>query len=194
MKKYPFLLLSSFGLLFITSCGSPEKKEEQSEVKQESTVPSEETASTPSVNTDSLVSLIDEARSKAEQIKDKPLELKTEKMREKIKQKWASIHFYMTDGKLARIKTYPHDKISKRTEEFYVQDDALVLAVIEDDGSGARGKAAEKLNKMYYFHQNDLIKEVNSSDEPEQSVKKSDAEELLSEFGEYLQIFKTQKP
>ena len=42
---------------------------------------------------------------------------------------------------------------------------------------------------MYYFHDGKVIREKRSVDEPETTVRDSDAEELLSEAMEYAAIF-----
>ena len=95
----------------------------------------------------------------------------------------------MKDNQVVKVKTYPYTEISKRTEEFYTNEDGLVLAVIEDNGDGEKGKPNDEIDKMYYFDSGNLIKEVSSQKEDEHSIKASDAEELLSEFNEYIEIY-----
>jgi hypothetical protein len=92
-----------------------------------------------------------------------------------------------------KVKTYPYTEISKRTEEFYANKEGLKLVVIEDNGEGEKGKPKDQLDKMYYFSSDKLIKEVSNQKESEYTVKESDAEELLSEFNEYLDIYKSTK-
>lgn len=147
----------------------------------------------PELNIDSLVSVIDAMRAEIESAIKEPLSVETTNLREKIKQKWSKIHFYTVNGELARIKTYPHEGISKRTEEFYVSGGELVLVTIEDDGSGEKGKSKDALDKMYYFHQGEMIAEAESVEEVEYSIRESDAEELLSEFNEYMNIYSERK-
>jgi hypothetical protein len=118
-----------------------------------------------------------------------PVELSTEGMRAQIAQKWNKIHFYAENGQVIRIKTYPHDAISKRTEEFYLQDGELRLAIIEDDGNGERGKNMEEINKAYYFANGELIKEINNTEESETTIRNSDGERLLQEVKEYLNMY-----
>lgn len=143
----------------------------------------------PVINTDSIVTTIDASRKAIEEKLGEPIVIETAKLREKIKQKWQKIHFYTVDNKVVRIKTYPYTNISQRTEEFYLDNGAPILFVIEDNGAGERGKTGEQIDKMYYFSNGKLIKEVSSGKETEYSIKESDAEELLSELNEYLEIF-----
>ncbi|MDW8302851.1 MAG: hypothetical protein RML38_10315 [Bacteroidia bacterium] len=145
------------------------------------------------INVDELVAKIDKKRAEIESLNLKPVEITTSNLREKIKQKWSKIHYYVQEGRVVRIKTYAYPNISKRTEEFYLDDSNLILAVIEDDGQGPKGKSKEKLDKMYYYHNGKMIKEIKSSTEPEFSINQSDAAELLSECNEYLEIFKQTK-
>ena len=136
---------------------------------------------------------INEKRKTIEQNISKPIVVSTSSLREKIKQKWESIHFYLIENELVRIKTYPYKNISSRTEEFYLDNGQLILAVIEDDGSGERGKSIEVLDKLYYFENEEVIKEIRSEKEQEYNIKSSDAEELLVELHEYLSIYKSHK-
>lgn len=114
--------------------------------------------------------------------------LSTDSLRSKIKQKWSQIHFYSENGMVKRIKTYPHVAVSDRTEEFYFENGALVLAVIEDNGN-AEGEE-ENIDKMYFYQNGELIGEENSANEKEYAIKSSDAEELLQEAMEYLDLMK----
>jgi len=114
------------------------------------------------------------------------MELSTEGLRGQIAQKWSTIHFYKNDGNIVRIKPYPHDRISSRTEEFYFADGQLILAVVEDDGSGDRGKEKESIDKIYYFHEGEVVNEMHNTEEEEYSIRKSDGERLLQEAAEYM--------
>lgn len=142
----------------------------------------------PLLNMDSLVSYINETRNAIESATVEPVVISSAGLREKIKQKWERIHFYSIDGQVVRIKTYPHTSISKRTEEFYLNNQELILAVIEDNGEGEKGKSLEQIDKLYYFNNGELIKEVKTDNKAEFAIKSSDAEELISEVNEYLQI------
>lgn len=188
MNKFtiPTLIsFSAFSLLF--SCSNDSAKEPNEMVVEETIIEMEEEK--PSLDIDSLVKSIDEERTSIENELGEPMEITTAELKEKIKQKWSKIEFYTKDDKVVRIKTYPYPGISKRTEEFYLKDRALILAVIEDDGSGDRGKSNDEIDKMYYFHDNELIYEMNELTEKEYSIRESDAEELFSEVSEYLNIY-----
>jgi len=116
----------------------------------------------------------------------KPITLSTDSLRAKTKQKWSKIHIYSKDGEIQRIKTYPHQAVSDRTEEFYFSEGELILAVIEDHGSAEA--EAEMADKMYFFHAGKLIGEENGANEKEYAIESSDAEELLQEAAEYLDL------
>jgi hypothetical protein len=108
----------------------------------------------------------------------------TENMRAQVRQKWATVDFYMNEsGELVRVKTYPHEGISERTEEFYFKGGALVCAVIEDAGM-AEGADAGTNGKLYYYMNGEPVAEVNTTGEAELSVRDSDAERLLQEANE----------
>ena len=188
MKKHQ----SITGILIITvglfSCNPKAKKETeaitaapQTEVTAESSVPQ--------ISIEDL----DAMRSAIESLEITPVEVTTSGLREKIKQKWSNIHFYVQNDKVVKVKTYPYPEISKRTEEFYANEDGLVLVVIEDDGEGTKGKSKNDIDKMYYFHKGKLLEELKKNEKSEYTVKESDAEELLSEFNEYLEIYAQQK-
>lgn len=129
-----------------------------------------------------------EAKSK----ESKAVELATSGLRDKIKQKWERIHYYKDEAGVYRIKTYPYANISKRTEEFYFNNGELFMVTIEDMGEGEAGsKATDAFDKKYYFHKGELLSESNKTEEAEYNVRAAEAEELLQEAAEYLDLFKT---
>lgn len=191
MKK--FLLMNMLIFLgFVVGCNEQSQKQESKKVDTSS---KSNLQKSPAIDTAGIVRSIEEKRIAAEiSIKDlKPTEISTSGMREKIKQKWSKIHFYEKDGKVIRVKSYPYEKISERTEEFYFDNGALIAAVIEDKGSAPADKEYDNLDKIYYFYNNELISERNKTEEKEYSIKHSDGEELLQEAMEYLEIYKNKK-
>jgi hypothetical protein len=185
MKKNKIVLGLMIATIALYNCNSNENKEMKNE--------GEEVISTYSTNQEISVENIDKIRTEIESLEITPVELTTAGLREKIKQKWVKIHFYVEKEVVVKIKTYPHPAISKRTEEFYANKDGLLLVVIEDNGEGAKGKEKSEIDKMYYYNNNKLIKELNKEEKSEYTIKESDGEELLSEFNEYLDIFKATK-
>ena len=147
----------------------------------------------PAINKDSIVTFIDGKRAAIEALTEEPLVMETTNMREKIKQKWSKFHIYAVNGQVVKIKTYPHAEVSKRTEEFYAIDNNLVMVVIEDNGEGAKGKPKADLDKIYYFHNNEMLAELSKGAEKEFGIRNSDAEELQAEFLEYVAAFSTKK-
>lgn len=178
--KLTFALLAA---LMLFSCKSNQENnlQQSSSAKETENIANKENMLT--------VEEIDKIRAKVETSDIKPIEVTTSNLREKIKQKWSKIHFYVENDVVVKVKTYPHEQISKRTEEFYATKDGLVLAVIEDNGEGPKGKPKSEIDKMYYFSNGKLIHEHTKGNEKEFTVKESDAEELLSEFNEYLDIY-----
>lgn len=178
------LLAATLGL---TSCGGTKKQDtEKKDSNQQKEVVSKEISMS--------VEKIDQFRTETEALSIKPIEVLSTNLREKTKQKWSKIHFYVNNDVVVKIKTYPYKEISKRTEEFYANKTGLLLAVIEDNGEGAKGKPKNEIDKLYYFNGDKLIKELTKGGEKEFNVRNSDAEELLVEFKEYMDIYtKTKK-
>lgn len=48
----------------------------------------------------------------------------------------------------------------------------------------------EEIDKAYYFHNGEVIREVNSGNEKEYSIRHSDGEQLLQEAQEYPELAK----
>jgi len=190
MRK--ILLISGMAFIFF-SCGSNNQpsKNEQKE-NPDITVKAEvSTASIPQKNIDSLIKVIDMEREKIENNlpSSQKKSLSTSALREQIKQKWSRIEFFTQNDQLVRIKSFPYEKISQRTEEFYYQNGKLMLAFIEDDGLKHIGKSEERTGKTYYYFEDAVIKEVNQTNEKETSIGNSDSERLLQEAKEYLELF-----
>jgi uncharacterized Zn finger protein len=186
MKKRIFLASMAVAVLLV-SCNQP------SETKTEAMAPVATEASVeaaPALDVTQLVSDLNALRSNIEAglEQSEKVELPTTGLRAQIAQKWSMIHYYKMDGNLVRIKTYPHQGVSTRTEEFYFNNGELALVVIEDDGSGDRGKESGAIDKMYYFHQGELINEVRNEQEAEYSIRNSDGERLLQEAAEYVDL------
>lgn len=174
--------------LVLFSCNSNDNKETpEVDTKPQTEVTSEQTEKSISVEE------IDNVRSEIESLEITPIVVSTSELREKIKQKWSKIHFYVQNDNVVKVKTYPYPEVSKRTEEFYANADGLVLVAIEDDGDGMKGKSKDEIDKMYYFNNGKVLDEVKKNEKSEYTIKESDPEELLSEFNEYLEIYEQQK-
>lgn len=182
-------------VLTVVSCNQDEEQNINPEITDKEVQKTTEVIqeATP-MNVDSLVSVINAKRSEIESNLGEPVSIETVNLKAKIKQKWSKIHFYSKGSQVVRIKTYPHDNISQRTEEFYLDNEELILAVIEDDGSGEKGKTADEIDKMYFYYDGALVKELSNANEKEYSIKNSEAEELEQEVKEYLDIYYNQLP
>lgn len=185
MKK---LVLYTAVASTVIGCSTPNETSETI-VKEIITNTDESGDELASLNVDSLVTEINAKRTAIEENLKAPVTISTANLREKVKQKWEKIDFYVSNNEVIRIKTYPYKGISSRTEEFYLEAKQVILAVIEDNGAGERGKAKEEIDKLYYYHNGEFLKEVNKETKSEYAIKKSDAEELLSEVKEYLEIY-----
>jgi hypothetical protein len=194
MKKLTYFVAVALISTLLFSCGQAEEETEVSKENTDNQKTEEETKEDmePALNVDSLTNMVDSYRNEVEENIGEGVEISTENMRSKIQQKWSKIHFYTMEGNVVRIKTYPHENVSKRTEEFYLKEGNLVLSVIEDNGEGERGKVDEAIDKMYYYHNEEMIKEVNGEESTEYSIKQSDAEELLAEVKEYMNAYSNQ--
>ena len=198
MKK-EFIVFAA--LLAMTACNNTSqssKAQETSPTEQqdESSMTDESMEEEDKADYSAEVASIDQSRESIETAAESitPVEVSTNELREQIKQKWKKIHFYTKDGKVIRVKTYPYNEISKRTEEFYFENGQLILAVIEDDGDGAmHGREKAEMSKMYYYKDGKQIYEVNNTSEEETSIRHSDGERLLQEAKEYLEIYETKK-
>lgn len=184
--------MAAAGLL-LASCGQTQQEPTPAEETVKQIV--EEVVETPSLDVEAYVAKVNALREGVEgRLSELALtEVSTEAMRAKVRQKWSKIHYYADASQVVRVKTYPHEAVSQRTEEFYFMDGQLVLVVIEDDGTGERGKAEADVDKMYYFADGKVVKETTKGTEKEYGIKDSDGEELLQEANEYLDAYASMK-
>ena len=146
-----------------------------------------------SADVQSRVAQIDARREVIEDMRLQRHELSASDLRAKVAQKWSKLHVYTDDDTVLRIKSYPHEGISERTEEFYFTQGQLILAVIEDEGIDPNGNEDEDVDKMYYFDSEQVIFERRDDDEAEYGNLETDGMELLQEAREYLELFKSQR-
>ena len=151
------------------------------------------------VKTDEIIAKIKKYREEGEQklvdnkFTRKVVEFKGENIKETIKQKWEKMDAYYEGAKLVRIQLYPHSGISGRTEEFYLMDNKLVFAFIQDKGPKHEGKDSGEPGKELYFHNGKLIKYNDQAGEPESNVeqeKKMYESRLPYEVADLLEILK----
>lgn len=191
MHRPNFLIIFTIAGLCLSGCTSPTPVEaDETLTNAEQDVTELETRT--SLDTTLLMNTIDNKRLEIENQLDQidRIVVDTDSLRAKIKQKWSRIHFYLIDGKVVRIKTYPYPEISERTEEFYFNEGDLILVTIEDNGLGKPGKEKGQIDKMFYFHQGFFLTEYSASKERNHGVVKFEGEELMQEAQEYLSILK----
>ena len=194
MKKSTMILsLLVSGILF--SCNNPASTNKQGE-ETKAQAPEKTVEKSAPVDTAKMIAPINQQRQVIEEeiVSITPVVIKTDKMREKIKQKWSSIDYYVIDGQVVRLKTYPHPEISKRTEEFYFENGQLILAVVEDNGEGERGKGAEEIDKMFYYVDGQFFFELKRNMKVKiDEFSEIDAKELQKEAQEYMEIYQENK-
>jgi hypothetical protein len=71
-------------------------------------------------------------------------------------EKWTKIHTYSDGKKIERLKVYPPAG-SQKTEEFYYDNNQLVLVFIEPAGAGKAGHDTNAKGTKYYFHNKGLF-------------------------------------
>ena len=150
-------------------------------------------------NNDALIAQIAKYREEGEQkVRDKKFTRKEvaltgDNVKETIKQKWEKMAAYYEGSKLVRIQLYPHLGCSGRSEEFYLMDNKLVFAFIQNKGLKQEGNDIGQPGKELYFHDDKIIKIEDRSDEPtthaDQEKKMYEAT-LPYEVSELLDILK----
>ena len=100
---------------------------------------------------------------------------------------------YYEGDKLVRLQLYPHKDVSSRNEEFYLMNDKLVFAYIQDKGPKNEGRDMGQPGKELYFDNGKLIKLEDHSGEPSvdpDQEKKMYQARLPQEISELLDILK----
>ena len=123
----------------------------------------------------------------------KEVALTGDNVKETIKQKWEKMAAYYEGSKLVRIQLYPHANTSQRSEEFYLMDNKLVFAFIQDKGPKQEGRDMGQPGKELYFHNDKLIKFEDRSGEQAthaEQEKKMYESRLPYEISELLDILK----
>lgn len=138
---------------------------------------------------DSLTKLYDQNRLTVEgKINDiTAVEITSEYFRENVRQKWKKIHVYADENAIVRIKSYPYETITDRTEEFYFHEGRLAMVVMENDGEWTQFEPKETLDKIFYFHDGILFNE-RGDESPYESWEKMGSE-LTQEAVEYTKLY-----
>lgn len=188
--RFYTLMLPVLAIMFFAACGPQTETTAPAPQEPTDTVAAEPVAT---LDTAALIEQINARRTSIESNLSKLtlVEVGADKLREKTRQKWSKIHFYKEGDAVVRIKSYPHATVSKRTEEFYFDNGQLTMVVVEDNGSGDRGKPVTDLDRVYYFHNGNAIVESTKKEVEEYGTLKAEGEELLSEAAEYLELLKT---
>lgn len=196
-------LISAVFVLFIAaaviSCNKENPKKELTEKTDNSKVT--DTVKKTTVNTDEIVAKIVKYRAEGEsklndkKFTKKEVSLRTDKVKENIKQKWEKADVYYEGDKVIRLMLYPNKGVSKRTEEFYLMNGKLVFAFIQDNEKH-EGHDTGEPGKEFYFDNDKLIKYVNTTGEKETNLeeeKKMYETKLPYEVKEIIEIVNTSK-
>ena len=149
------------------------------------------------VNNDEVIAQIKKYREEGEKklvdnkFTKKEVALTGDNIKETIRQKWEKMDAYYEGTKLVRLQLYPRKDISERTEEFYLMDNKLVFAFIQDKGPKHEGKDMGESGKELYFHNDKLIKFEDRSGEQganAEQEKKMYESRLPFEISELLEI------
>jgi hypothetical protein len=194
MKNLRFLILFPviFITIFVLGCANetPKPKVETEAIQK------------PTVNNDELIANIKKFREDGEdklvknKLTRKVIEFTGKEINDNIKQKWEKMDAYYDGDKLIRIQLYPHKNISQRTEEFYLMNDKLIFAFIQDKGPKHEGKDKGESGKEFYFNNDLLIKFEDRSGDKESNTeqeKKMYESKLPFEVSELLEIIKASK-
>lgn len=119
------------------------------------------------------------------------IEIHLDSARSQVRQKWSKMHAYVKNGEIVRIKMYPHESISLRTEEFYYENEKIRFVFIEDKGMKHKSSDAEKFGRSFWFEKDRLVKADDHSKDGRELRKVSYEERLLDEAYEYLDIAKS---
>ena len=196
--SFPFLFPVIILTIFVLGCAEETPKKDAGADKTATTDDSQNSAA----NNEAILDNIKKFRADGEdklvnnKFTRKLIHLKGDAVNEDIKQKWESMAAYYEGDKLIRIQLYPHKNITQRSEEFYVMDDKLVFAFIQDKGPKHEGKDMTEPGKEFYFDNDRLINYVDRSGDKETNIdqeKKMYEAKLPYEVSELLKIIKLNK-
>lgn len=196
MKKNFAVLFILFAVFAFYSCSKDNVKKEDTGKPVVT-----DTIKKSAVNTDETVARIVKYRAEGEvklnnkAFTKKEVSLKGPTVKENIKQKWEKADVYYEGNNIVRIMFYPNKGQSNRTEEFYLLNNKLVFAFIQDNEKH-EGHDTGEPGKEFYFDNDKLIKYVNTTGEKETNLdeeKKMYETKLPYEVKEMLEIINTSK-
>lgn len=114
MKTNTLIILMTLVIVVLVACNS-KKADESANTKTEQKV-----ADTSNATAETKLSIeeIDKIRAEVEALDIKPTELSTSDLREKIKQKWSKIHFYVSNDVIVKIKHTLIRRLPKEQKSF----------------------------------------------------------------------------
>lgn len=84
-----------------------------------------------------------------------------------IKQEWAKMDVYSDSTGIRKIKVYPYQGISQRSEEFYYNNGKMFFTFISDSGLNNENKDENRPGKEFHFMGEKLLKYDDKSGDKE---------------------------
>lgn len=116
------------------------------------------------------------------------------RVKEAIRQKWEKVDAYYEGARLVRLQLYYLRKgIGERRDVFYLRDNKLVFAFIQEKDPRQEGKDMGETGQELYFYENKLIKFEDRSSEQSANAeqeKKVYESRLPLEVSKLLEILK----
>ncbi len=100
----------------------------------------------------------------------KEIDLKKSAANESIKQEWAKMDVYSDSAGIRKIKLYPYQGISQRSEEFYYNNGKMFFAFISDSGLSNENKDENLPGKEFHFMGEKLLKYDDKSGDKENNA------------------------
>ena len=97
----------------------------------------------------------------------KEIDLRKSAANESIKQEWAKMDVYSDSTGIRKIKLYPHQSISQRSEEFYYNNGKMFFTFISDSGLNNENKDENLPGKEFHFMGEKLLKYDDKSGDKE---------------------------
>jgi hypothetical protein len=179
------------GFFFLSSCNNPGSK--TGETKTDSTV----AISTRDTTGDAaLVERSEQLKASIEamapSLTKQELLLSGSIASESIKQDWMKMDIYKdSSGAIRRLKLYPHQGVSERSEEYYFDNEKLFFVYISDHGVTTEDRDEGKPGKEFHFSGDRLVKYDDRSGDKELDAdqeRKMYEASLPVKAKEYLEI------
>ena len=100
----------------------------------------------------------------------KEIDLKKSAANASIKQEWSKMNVYSDSTGIRKIKLYPYQGISQRSEEFYYNNGKMFFTFISDSGLNNENKDENLPGKEFHFMGEKLLKYDDKSGDKENNA------------------------